>query len=284
MKGAGRSNRIFAYMSRRRKSVFSVLRLFGFIRLEVSMERLTSRKNPLVMHLKKLGTDRSYRYECGEYLCQGIKLYQEALKWSAPVTAVLFSGEEPEVPVGARCACVPKDILESIAPMESAPDIVFSCRMQERDKSISPGRHIILENLQDPGNVGTIIRTANAFMIDSVILTGSCADPYNPKAVRATMGAIFRQKIIQLDRAELLRRLREAGIPLYATGLDESCVRLNELPREGPIAVAIGNEGQGLSAELFNASDKRITIPMNPACESLNAAAAATVIMWELYR
>jgi len=248
------------------------------------METLTSRKNPLIMHLKKLGADRGYRYECGEYLCLGRKLYEEALKWSAPIRAVLFTGDEPRVPEGVRCAYVPKDILESVAPMESAPDIVFSCRMPEQDTEISPGRHIILENLQDPGNVGTIIRTANAFMIDSVILTGACADPYNPKAVRATMGAVFRQKVLQLSREELLQRLKEAGVPLYATGLDESCVRLTEMPKDGPIAVAIGNEGQGLSAELFAASEKRITIPMNPACESLNAAAAATVIMWELYR
>lgn len=248
------------------------------------METLTSRRNPLVMHLKKLGADRGYRYGCGEYLCQGHKLYEEALKCSAPITAVLFSGKEPEVPEGVRCARVPKDILESIAPMDSAPDIVFSCRIAEQDRSIDPGRHIILENLQDPGNVGTIIRTANAFMIDAVLLTGSCADPYNPKAVRATMGAIFRQKVIQLSRDELLQRLSEAKIPLYATGLDEGCIGLTELPKQGPIAVAIGNEGQGLSTELFEAADKKITIPMNPACESLNAAAAATIIMWELYR
>lgn len=248
------------------------------------METITSRKNPLAAHLKKLGTDRDYRYECGEYLCQGMKLFIEAVKWSAPITAVLFSGAEPKVPAGIRCARVPKDVLGSVSPMDSAPEIVFSCRMPEQDDSIKPGRHIILENLQDPGNVGTIIRTANAFFMDSVILTGFSADPYNPKAVRATMGAVFRQRVIQLKTDELLLRLGEADIPLYAAGLDESCVKLTELPGEGSAAIAIGNEGQGLSEELFAASHKRIMIPMNTACESLNAAAAATVIMWELYR
>lgn len=248
------------------------------------METLTSRKNPLLVHMKRLGADRAYRYECGEYLCQGLKLFHEAIKWSAPIVAVLFSGVEPEIPAGVRCARAAKDILESVAPMKSAPEIVFSCNMPKNDASISPGRHIILENLQDPGNVGTIIRAANAFMFDSVILTGSSADPYNPKAVRASMGAIFRQGIAQLEASELLLGLRQSDVPLYSTGLDGSCVNLTELPKEGSIAIAIGNEGQGLSTELFDASDKRLKIPMNPACESLNAAAAATVIMWELYR
>jgi len=248
------------------------------------METVTSRKNALVVHIKKLGLDRGYRYECGEYLCQGSKLFNEAIKWSVPITSVLFSGEEPEVPAGVRCARAPKDILESVSPMDSTPEILFSCLMPTQDATINSGRHIILENLQDPGNVGTIIRTANAFMMDSVILTGASADPYNPKAVRASMGAVFRQKLIQLPIDELLGRLRASDIPLYATGLDERCVKLTELNKAGPVAVAIGNEGQGLSAVLFGASHKRLMIPMNPACESLNAAAAATVIMWELYR
>jgi len=248
------------------------------------MEIITSRRNALAVHMKKLGTDREYRSECREYLCQGMKLFHEAVKWAAPITAVLFSGMEPEVPSGIRCARVPKDLLESVSPMDSAPEIVFSCRMPKQDDSIKPGRHIVLENLQDPGNLGTIIRTANAFFMDSVIMTGASADPYNPKAVRATMGAVFRQRVIQLKTDKLLVRLREADIPLYATGLDESCVTLTELPKGSSIAIAIGNEGQGLSGELFAASHKRIMIPMNFACESLNAAAAATVIMWELYR
>ena len=248
------------------------------------METLTSRRNALLVHMKKLGADRAYRYEHGEYLCQGLKLYHEAIKWSAPIRAVLFSGEEPEVPSGIRCARVPKDILESVAPMKSAPEIVFSCSMPKQDDIISHGRHIILENLQDPGNVGTIIRTANAFMFDSVILTGLAADPYNPKAVRASMGAIFRQKVVQLATDELLLALRQADIPLYSMALDGYCLNLTELSKEGSIAIAIGNEGQGLSTALLGASDKRLKIPMNPACESLNAAAAATVIMWELYR
>jgi TrmH family RNA methyltransferase len=249
-----------------------------------SVETVTSRKNPLIIHMKKLGSDRSYRYECGEFLCQGTKLFDEAKKHGAEIVSVLFCGDEPHIPKGTHCVRVPKELLESVSPMESAPDILFACKMPPPDEIIKQGRHIILEGIQDPGNVGTIIRTANAFMMESVILTGTSADPYNPKTVRATMGAVFRQRIMQLSLSELLLLLNEADIPLYATGLSENCQTLTELKKEKSIAIAIGNEGQGLSAQLFAAAEKSLKIPMNPACESLNAAAAAAVIMWELYR
>lgn len=248
------------------------------------METVTSRKNPLITHMKKLGSDRSYRYESGEFLCQGAKLFEEAKKHGARIASVLYCGGEPELPKGISCTKAARELLEYVSPMDSAPDIVFSCKIPARVESISPGRHIILEGIQDPGNTGTVIRTASAFMLDSVILTGASADPYNPKTVRATMGAIFRMNILQLTLPELLKKLKDAKIPLYATGLGEGFKPINKIENEKSIAVAIGNEGQGLSAELRNSADKLITIPMNPACESLNAAVAASVIMWELYR
>lgn len=248
------------------------------------METVTSRKNPLIMHMKKLGSDRSYRYENGEFLCQGAKLYGEAKKHGATIVSVLCCDYEPVIPRGANCIKVPKELLEYVSPMESTPDIIFSCKMPPQEEKIAPGRHIILEGIQDPGNAGTVIRTANAFSINSVILTGTSADPYNPKTVRGTMGAVFRVKLMQLLLPLLLEKLKESNIPLYATGLGEGFSPLNDLQKEKSMAIAIGNEGQGLSADLMSAADKRITIPMNPLCESLNAAVAASIIMWELYR
>ena len=236
------------------------------------------------MHFKRLAADRGYRYDCGEYLCQGGKLYGEALAFSAPVKAVMYCGERPEIPAGAACVKASRDVIESVSPMDSAPDILFTCRIPESSGAIAPGRHIVLENIQDPGNVGTIIRTANAFMMDSVILTGASADPFNPKAVRASMGAIFRERVIQLPLDALISALRDAKIPLYATGLDDDCLILDKLPETRSAAFAIGNEGRGLSREMFAASEKRLMIPMNPDTESLNAATAAAVIMWELFK
>jgi TrmH family RNA methyltransferase len=142
---------------------------------------------------------------------------------------------------------------------------------------------IVLENVQDPGNVGTVIRTANAFRIDAVILTGACADLYQPKTVRATMGAIFRQKVLRIEREYLGDFLRDQGLPLYGAALSDQAQDLRGLPLQH-VAVAIGSEGQGLSRELLALCDGELIIPMNPDSESLNAAVAASIVMWEMAR
>ncbi len=142
---------------------------------------------------------------------------------------------------------------------------------------------MVLENVQDPGNVGTVLRTAAALGTELVILTGECADPWNPKTVRAAMGALFRQPLLQLSRAELAKRLREWELPLYGAALspESADVRTVSLHRA---AVAVGNEGNGLSEALLDMCEKKIIIPMTPGSESLNAAVAASLLMWEMAR
>ena len=136
---------------------------------------------------------------------------------------------------------------------------------------------------QDPGNVGTILRTADAFDCDGVFLVNACADPYSPKTARATMGAVFRRDVYQCTADELCALLQKCGLPLYGTALrnDTVSLRAAELSRA---AVAIGSEGRGLSAEILSKCEKTIKIPMSPRCESLNAAVAASVVLWEMYR
>ena len=151
----------------------------------------------------------------------------------------------------------------------------------ERDRPLKNA--IVLENVQDPGNVGTVIRTANAFGIGAVLLVGACADLYNPKTVRATMGAIFRQRVEQLSVDEMKALLCENALPLYGAALSDGArdIRQAELRQA---AVAIGSEGNGLSRELLALSDGQIIIPMTPESESLNAGVAASVVMWEMTR
>jgi RNA methyltransferase, TrmH family len=247
-------------------------------------ELITSRKNQLIAHLRKLGVSRSYRIDCGEYVCEGMKLFEEALKWGAEIKTLLYCAKEPEYPETVRAFMAPESVLESVSSMDSVPDLIFSCALPVQNDYLAAGRYIILEDLQDPGNVGTIIRTASAFTIDSVILIGDTADAFSPKAVRASMGAVFRQRILTLDLPELLELLGSAAVPLYATGFGADYTGLCETEFSGSAAIAIGNEGHGLSEKLISACDKKITIPMSAKCESLNAAAAAAVIMWELYR
>lgn len=248
------------------------------------MEEITSRKNPLISHVKSLGADKKARRESGEYFCQGDKLLYEAVKWNAEIKTVLFCGAAPDVPECGRMVRVPKDIIESISPMKSAPEVVFTCAMPEVWEPVSPGRHLIMENMQDPGNVGTILRTADALDCGTVILAGDCADPFSPKAVRASMGAVFRHKIIELPVDSLVEQARDIGLPIYAAALDSTAIDLRDLELPENYAFAIGNEGHGLSKELLAASAARVIIPMSERCESLNAASAATIILWEMFR
>ena len=246
------------------------------------MERITSRKNPLIQHLRSLCSSRSYRREAGEFLCDGEKMLEEALQFGADIKNVLWREGSDARSIPGSCL-VPAELLQYVSSMENSPGPVFSVSIPEPVLQDTADRVIVLENLQDPGNVGTVLRSASAFGIDLVVLTGACADLYNPKTVRSTMGALFRQKTLELTLEELSVFLKEARMPLIGAALLPGAgdVR-NSLPAR--CAVAIGNEGHGLSHELLNICDKTVIIPMQPCSESLNASVAASVIMWEMVR
>lgn len=248
------------------------------------MEEITSRKNPLIAHIKRLGSERKARREAGEYFCQGDKLLYEAMKWGAEIKTVLFCGDEPELPEGVRAVRVPRDIIESVSPMKSAPEVVFTCALPETALPLRRGRILVMENMQDPGNVGTIIRTADALNCGGVVLAGDCADPFGAKAVRASMGAVFRREITELTTSALIEQARELDMPIFAAALDKSALDIRRLELPESFIFAVGNEGQGLSGELLSAAGQKVFIPMNERCESLNAAAAATIIIWEMNR
>ena len=245
------------------------------------MERITSRRNDRIIHLKKLGSDRAYRRQCGEFICDGTKLLREAIDHGAQITAVLTSFGIPEgIQEGTGIFEVPGELLDYVSPLKTAQDVVFSCRIPGEELPSAGDGIIILERIQDPGNVGTVIRTANAFGIGSVVLTGDCADLYNPKTVRATMGAVFRQRVRETG-LDGLKAMKDSGIRILGAALGESSRDIREVSLKNT-AVAVGSEGSGLSEELLSLCDERIIIPMAPECESLNAAVAASVIMWEM--
>ncbi len=248
------------------------------------MDEIKSRKNPLIAHMKKLGADSDYRRASGEFLCDGDKLLTEALYNGADITAVLYSSREPDaLPLSVPVYLVAHDIIETVSPLKSPQGIVFSCRIP--DRRINPaadGFYIILEGIQDPGNVGTILRTADAFNVNGVILTGGCADPYNPKTIRATMGAIFRQSILDME-LDGVRALKESGLKIYGAALSPESRDVRDVSFDNA-AVAIGSEGRGLTPDLISLCDEKLIIPMSPKCESLNAAVAAAIIMWEVTR
>ena len=135
--------------------------------------------------------------------------------------------------------------------------------------------------MQDPGNLGTILRTAEAFALGAVVLCEGCADPFSPKVVRSTMGAVFRLPCVQLPLADALARLKTAGLPVYATALHEDSVPLSSVSL-GRAAVIIGSEGRGVSESALRLSDRRVIIPMHGRAESLNAGVAAAIVIYEM--
>lgn len=249
------------------------------------MEKITSRKNRIISTIRKLSSDAAFRRESGEFICDGVKTLKEALAADMSVGMVLYKGEPTErLPLPEDCEeyYAPEELFDYASPLKNCPGPLFSVK-QPKQSETAIKNAVVLENLQDPGNVGTVIRTANAFGIDAVILTGDCADLYNPKTVRATMGAIFRQRVLSVKREELKAFCAENGLRLYGAALTDAARDIRELELKNA-AVAIGSEGRGLSDELLSMCDSMLIIPMMPCSESLNAAVAAAVAMWEMKR
>ena len=252
-------------------------------------ERITSRANPVCTHFRKLASSWSCRQEAGEFLCDSPKLLEEALLWGADILTVLYT-EGARLPAaldtsGARLAEVSESVMRSVSPMETPQGVVFSCRAAARclPERLAPGRYLVLDGHQDPGNVGTHLRTAAAVDCGGLFLLPGCADLYNPKTLRAAMGVHFRRALYPCGLEELTALLAAASIPLYAAALGENTldVREAELSRA---AVVIGSEGRGVSPQVLAVCEKTLKIPMSRRCESLNAAAAAAVVLWEGYR
>ena len=252
------------------------------------MELITSRQNPLAVHIRKLGADGKYRRSQGQYLCEGEKLVREALRWSAGVETLVYArGKRPPdgLPQDIRLVEVPEGLFESLSTVETPQGGLAVCRRPETalPETMAPGGYLVLDGLQDPGNVGAIWRTADALGAAGVVLLPRCADPFSPKTVRSTMGACFRLPVWESGLEHLCPRLAAAGIPLYATALREDTADVRALSLERA-AVVIGSEGRGISDEALARCEKTIRIPMRERCESLNAAAAAAVVLWEMAR
>ena len=248
------------------------------------MDRITSRKNAVITHLRALGAESAYRAASGEYLCDGYKLLDEAVKSGAAITSILWKegGARAEIACDRQYSA-PPELFDYASPMKNSPGPLFSVRRGVWGTSDPVRSAIVLENVQDPGNVGTVLRTASAFSVDAVVLVGDCADCFSPKTVRATMGAIFRQRVLTLSHEELAPWLKEQGLKLYGAALSERATDVRKVDITHS-AIAVGSEGHGLSREMLALCDGEIIIPMDARSESLNAAVAASVLMWEMAR
>lgn len=276
----------------------------------MKLQYIKSKENPLANRLAKL-KDKKYRREERMFRFDGIKLFCEAVEKQVPIEYIIVreSDSDELIPMIDKKteSCENSDInlivfsdrvFSKLTDERSSEGIICAAKyldklhktdrieqtLKKTDGAIAE-KILLLESVRDAGNLGTIIRSANAFGIDRLMISEDCADIYNPKTVRAAMGALFAQRIsIVKSVPEAIRFMREAGYRVFATALDKNAERLGSFPLGAGDAVVIGNEGHGLSAETIAACDKCIFIPMNEGAESLNASIAASVCMWELYR
>ena len=244
-------------------------------------QRITARKNPLIQQVRKLLTSRRERETAGLFVADGTKLLDEAVRhWQGLDTVILSDGVDAALPEHVRVIRVPEEIMAYISPMEAPQGALFLCRLPEKRSFMPHKGMLLLDGIQDPGNLGTILRTADALEIPVALLEG-CADPFSHKVVRASMGAVFRSCPVQTTWAQAQEALRCAGIPVGVTALSPRAVDLRTA-RLDQMALVIGSEGRGVRSEVLDAADQELIIPMNPNCESLNAAVAATIVMWQI--
>ena len=245
------------------------------------MERITARKNPLLQQVRKLLSSRKERENTGLFVADGTKLLAEAVKWWPGLhTVILSDGVEADVPDHVRVVSVPKDVMESISPMQAPQGALFLCRLPEKKAFVPQPGMLLLDGIQDPGNLGTILRTADALQIPVALLEG-CADPYSHKVVRASMGAVFRTQPVQTTWEQVKTACATADIPVAVTALSDRAEDIRSA-KLGAMAVVIGSEGQGVRKEILESAQAELIIPMNPNCESLNAAIAAAIVMWQM--
>ena len=248
------------------------------------MEHLTSLKNPKVQAWRSL-KDRKGRKETGCFLVEGRKMVEEALRSRFPVEAVLADESrlaELSLPANVPVYALPEHVLAAVCDTKTPQGLAAVVRMTGSDSLGS--RLVALDGVQDPGNVGTIIRTADAAGLDGVLLSAQCADAFSPKVLRATMGSVFRMGIrVTEDLPGELTRLKQEGFSVLSSQLDGTPFYERE-PVGERFCLVIGSEGNGVTPEVQQVATHRVKLPMRGGAESLNAAVAAGIMMYELMR
>lgn len=253
------------------------------------MEIISSRSNGEVRLLRQLLRDKGARDELGSFAAEGDHLCGELAKsgFEAELFAYTHSAEEryPRTvdkarSISQRSVVISEEISEYISDTKSPQGLFVRAKKREADMPPDAGRIVVLDGVQDPGNVGTILRTAEALGIDGAVLLEGCADVYSPKTLRASMGSVFRLPCVSAGES-FVRELSDHGFVVYGAMLDESAKRLGEIAFPEKSAVVIGSEGAGISPRIAALCGEKIYIPIQSA-ESLNAAVAAAVIMWEM--
>lgn len=247
-------------------------------------KRIESTHNSLVKHWKKLVTTRKERDQTKEFLVEGFHLVEEAIQQPDLVIQLLVR-EDIDIPahwtapIIELTAAVAKEISET----EQTQGVFAYCRQpQYAEEDQQAWKTVLLiDAVQDPGNIGTMIRTADAAGLDAVILGKGCADPFNPKTVRSAQGSHFHIPVVREDLSDWMRYLTERSIPVIGTGLQDA-VSLDEVESRSTFALLVGNEGSGVSPDLLEQSAQVVKIPLYGRAESLNVAVATGILLYAL--
>ena len=258
------------------------------------MQTITSKDNELIKHIRKL-KDKKYRDESNEYVVEGVKLVEEAVKENAKIKQIIVCEDTTrtyEIPTHImleiakyECISVSNKIFNIITQVTNPQGIMAIIEKNAQDAQIDYTQDIIvvLDDVQDPGNLGTILRTVDSIGLNQIIVSKGTADAFNSKVVRSTMGAIFRIKIIEVeDLAQAIKEMRKHHFKLMVTSLQtENSIYDIDFNKK---IIVIGNEANGVSKEIQDMADEKAKIPMLGRTESLNASVAAGVVMYEYVR
>ena len=258
------------------------------------MQTITSKDNELIKHIRKL-KDKKYRDESNEYVVEGVKLVEEAVKENAKIKQIIVCEDTTrtyEIPTHImleiaryECISVSNKIFNIITQVTNPQGIMAIIEKNAQDTQIDYTQDIIvaLDDVQDPGNLGTILRTVDSIGLNQIIVSKGTADAFNSKVVRSTMGAIFRIKIIEVENlAQEIKEMRKHHFKLMVTSLQtENSIYDIKFNKK---IIVIGNEANGVSKEIQEMADEKAKIPMLGKTESLNASVAAGVVMYEYVR
>lgn len=256
---------------------------------------ISSKENGNIKSCQKLLSSKKERYADGLFVLEGLRLVEDAFGSGAPLTQLMLTERAAQQHSdllaqadlkGIRSFVISNELGAKIAATEQTQGVFAVCAFLPepplKTALTSDGHYLVLVNLQDPGNLGMILRTADAMGVAGVVLCG-CCDIYSPKVVRATMGSLFRVPFWRDCPVEdTLSLLREKGITRYAAVIDKDACSLRDCDFSGGAAVLIGNEGNGLPRAVSDACDVPVTIQMSGTVNSLNAAMAAGIFLWEL--
>lgn len=261
------------------------------------MEKITSVQNGKIKQMSKLVSSSKERKKTGEFVIEGARLCRDAVQSGVKIVEAYFTSDalskysEDTALVSSKAENffeISDEVAKKLQDTESTQGIFAKCKNTGNEVSLShfnaDGKYVVLENVQDPSNLGAISRTAEALGIDGAVLI-SCCDVFNPKALRSSMGSLFRLPFVRLSSSdELFSFAEEKGIKTVATVVDSSAEKINKADLSGGVFLIIGNEGNGIQKTTAERSDLRVTIPMKGRAESLNAAMASCIAMWEVLK